>query len=85
MIRYDPRLCVISQTFVWQRDKNGLWERHLIRRLKNGAVYWSPLQHVLQDIPCCLACLSHRVIVQERGDSENWLMCHDCGARYYFL
>ena len=83
MNKYDRRLHVVGQTFVWQRDANDRWERHLIRHLRNGTVYWSPLNHVLADVPCCLACLSHRVTVQP--DVEAGLECHDCGAKYWFV
>lgn len=85
MERYDRRLTVVSETMVWQRDADGFWERHLLRRLKNGSLYWSPLTHVLADVPCCLVCLSHRVAIHGSVHDDNTLTCHDCGARYWFL
>lgn len=81
---FDRRLRVKSQTMVWQRNQDGFWERHLIRQLTNGSVYWSPLHQVLADVPCCLACLSHRVSI-EKDDEYGTLRCHDCGVRYGFV
>jgi hypothetical protein len=85
MEKYDRRLKVVSQTVVWQRDEAAQWERHLLRHLTNGAVYWTPLRHVLVDAPCCLVCLSHRVTVEDQPDRESVLHCHECGANVWFV
>ena len=56
---------------------SGRWQRYLVRRLRDGAWYWSQTYSVDPRYLFCLTCLSHRVRLQQDGTKR----C-ECGVLY---
>lgn len=83
MLNYNRKKSVLSQTMIWQRDKLGMWERHFVRVLSDGTLYWSRLHRVEEDLPVCMNCLSQDVDVM--GVVDEVLRCRECGVSYEIL
>lgn len=82
---FRPNWEVTQTSFIWQRIE-GEWQRHLVRRMRNGQVYWSSLIHVEPAKPVCLACLGQTVVIVPHPEyPDGYLTCHDCGVRYGFV
>lgn len=86
MSKFDRRLVVTAQTMIWQRDREGIWNKTLIREQGKTKAHLSDIISVTADVPVCMCCLSTNVAVM---DSEKYdggeLFCYECGVQYGFI
>ena len=86
MSRFHPKRQVIAQAFVWQRGKDGRWERYMVREQRNTSPSSSQLARVPANVPVCMACLSAEVdILPSDAFEAGELHCRACGVSYGFI